>query len=429
MTDDQYAPPDLTLTLTDEDGASCWRCHKEGPDEAGQPLRRECSGCKGQLGLAHLACIVNYAKEKNRQWDGDQGSSAIREFREPWRNCPKCTYLYQGQLAVDLATEFVAFTEEEYSDKRVKLESLEIKLMALQRMEANTPQSEEAEEAKEVAAKILELIEDVKTDEPPPKKKVVKRLKKMEALVYQQLGGIALEEGTKASAKVAMLYFGKYRDISSEIGNTDGIMMAERNINIARSQSNVDRSHEMFEKKMDSREDLEAIGDGVRLAVELKKTRRSIEAERLLKELISTSTEALGPDHNLTKRAESDLAKCKERYVKIYHQNEWKQFQALGYEDDGKTCAVKGPVAKPRTVQEEEKITFPSGEVYPELGTPIVCHGLEEILLNYLNGKIGDLQSRDGKGDSYKVHFEHKDIEECHVKRANLQILFDLPDE
>ena len=53
----------------DDEEDVCWLCLEDGRDESGQPLRRDCS-CRGGSGWAHLPCIVEYAKQKNEQWDG-----------------------------------------------------------------------------------------------------------------------------------------------------------------------------------------------------------------------------------------------------------------------------------------------------------------------------------------------------------------------
>ena len=102
--------PSLALT-DDDDDTSCWICSAEGPYDGNGPLRRECS-CRDGAGFAHLSCIVEQAKEKSRQWDGGK---SLKEFREPWRNCPKCQFPYLGQLAINLQIEFVSFAEEEVS--------------------------------------------------------------------------------------------------------------------------------------------------------------------------------------------------------------------------------------------------------------------------------------------------------------------------
>ena len=124
----------------------------------------------------------------------------------------------------------------------------------------------------------------------------------------------------------------------------------------------------------------------------------------------------------------------KVRYVKIKYQNEWKFFQALRYEEDWEKCIVTGPIAtaqglitKPRNTQDEKMFTVATENIFPALGTPVVCHGLESA--PHLNGKIGDLKSRDNKTDCYGIHFEDKGLESCSVKRKNIRILFELPDE
>jgi hypothetical protein len=48
-------------------GASCYICLDEGPDEGGNSLVRDCS-CRGDaMGFAHLSCIVKYAEQKSEQ--------------------------------------------------------------------------------------------------------------------------------------------------------------------------------------------------------------------------------------------------------------------------------------------------------------------------------------------------------------------------
>ena len=47
------------------EGASCWICLEEEADDSGEPLRRDCS-CRGGSGWAHVACLVEYSKEKSK---------------------------------------------------------------------------------------------------------------------------------------------------------------------------------------------------------------------------------------------------------------------------------------------------------------------------------------------------------------------------
>jgi len=61
-----------------EDVPHCWICHDEGTDELGEPLRRDCS-CRGlDSGFVHLSCLVEYAKQKTKQWDGRNFVKLVR---------------------------------------------------------------------------------------------------------------------------------------------------------------------------------------------------------------------------------------------------------------------------------------------------------------------------------------------------------------
>src|SRR6056300_910124 len=92
------------------EGASCWICLEEGPDESGQPLRRDCS-CRGEhAGFAHLSCTINYAKQKSKN------AAETYEFRtnvfvEPWEKCHHCKQKFRSNLALELSAACVTFAE------------------------------------------------------------------------------------------------------------------------------------------------------------------------------------------------------------------------------------------------------------------------------------------------------------------------------
>jgi hypothetical protein len=45
-------------------GAACYFCLEEGPDDEGKSLVRDCS-CRGDsAGFAHLSCLTKYAEQK-----------------------------------------------------------------------------------------------------------------------------------------------------------------------------------------------------------------------------------------------------------------------------------------------------------------------------------------------------------------------------
>lgn len=90
-------------------GASCWICLEEGPDIHGKPLVRDCS-CRGDSGFGHLSCIINYAEKTSEQL----GHKFNKKCQELWVKCPNCHQNYFGNLAIDMADAFVAFTEKTF---------------------------------------------------------------------------------------------------------------------------------------------------------------------------------------------------------------------------------------------------------------------------------------------------------------------------
>lgn len=151
-----------------------------------------------------------------------------------------------------------------------------------------------------------------------------------------------------------------------------------------------------------------------------------LQSERLLTKLTTLCRRVHGPDHRLTLKAEMYLQECKVRYVMVNHQLEWKTFEALRYEEDGEVCVVKGPINEQEEVETFAVFTNGASLFYKMDGTPVVCHGLKSA--THLNGKIGDLRSRDRLTGRYKVHFEDKNLEPRMIKRENIRILFELPE-
>jgi hypothetical protein len=102
-------------------GAICFIC-LEGDDEddttTGEPLVRNCS-CRGDsAGFAHMSCMVKYAEQKCKQAAAKPSFPApwgpcpdLMTFAEPWTICPNCKQSYQQQVAIDLSSSFVTFTE------------------------------------------------------------------------------------------------------------------------------------------------------------------------------------------------------------------------------------------------------------------------------------------------------------------------------
>lgn len=454
------APPQC-FDNVDNEGASCWLCLGEGPDESGRPLVRDCS-CRGEsAGFGHLSCLVAYAQQKTEQWDGCDGN----KFLEPWTICPSCRQAYQNELAFDLATKFVTSMKGKYPDDQSKqLTALSRQLHTLLRIAI---QPKQTEAAKEIANEILFMIGGMKT----PNSSLPPSIIQLEVATFNDLGRISLREGTKESVKSAIEYFEKLRDISKDMGFVDEVIVAERNIVVAKSKrdgSTTPENEEEIEEEIEKWQEcytkrVEKFGDtnfltveaGLNLANELRKALRAIEAGRLLTKLADTCKQVHGPDHGLTKKTEATLEAGKIQNVgmmwyvakKYQHEHDWKlfegiyfqkwtYFQALRYEDDGEKCVLRGPIASsfiwdctPRNISSQKTFTVASKDIHILVGTPVVCHELS--ISTHLDGKIGDVRSVGGGLDLFKVkvHFEDSDLEPCLIKRDNVRILFDLPDE
>mmetsp|Transcript_7831 Transcript_7831/g.14074 ORF Transcript_7831/g.14074 Transcript_7831/m.14074 type:complete len:169 (+) Transcript_7831:3-509(+) len=168
------------------------------------------------------------------------------------------------------------------------------------------------------------MIGEMKTSNPF----LTKRILRVEGFVYNGLGFIALGEETKESIKTAVEYFGKHRDISKAIGNDVGVNVAEQNIVLAKSiygggskvcnEETLEKSQEWYKHLVEKygEESQTTVTSGMNLAVKLDETNRAIEAERLRTKLAAVCKRVYGPDHGLTKEAESDLQASKVKLIR-----------------------------------------------------------------------------------------------------------------
>ena len=74
-----------------------------------------------------------------------------------------------------------------------------------------------------------------------------------------------------------------------------------------------------------------------------------------------------------------------------------------------------------------KKFNVSSNDVYPSIGTPVVCNGMDSSPC--INGKIGEVVSFDCVKDCYEIRFRDHGLWPCMVKRESLRILFELPEE
>jgi hypothetical protein len=293
--------------------AVCYLC-LDG--EADEPLRRDCA-CRGSdAGFVHLSCLAEYAATKSKQ-AGD-----TNEFRKPWAICPNCHQDYQNEFAVDIASEFVSFVRNQYpNNTRGQVESLHLKLRALNNM-LERLQPVQKREAGVTANVIISLIERMKGEVSP----LPMRYSQFEADAFTVHGHIAIDEGTKESARRAVARFEKVLKVGEAIGDNEGIAIAKRNIADAKSKyegGNTNEelskaSQELYELRIakHGEENEYTIDAGIDYAVYLRKANRGDEARDLLTKLLATSKQVLGSDHNKTKEVEMALEEL--GYIRSY---------------------------------------------------------------------------------------------------------------
>ena len=287
-----------------DEEAVCYLCLDGGADE---PLRRDCA-CRGtDAGFVHLSCLAKYAATKSVQ------TSDLNEFIEPWQICPGCHQEYQNELAIYIASKFVPFVRRQYPrDAERQLVALNLKLCALINMFPHRLQPVQKREAGVTANVLLSLIDRMKGDVSS----LPIRYSQIEAYAYNTHGLIALDEGTEESARRAVVHFGNELQVNEAIGDDEDIAATKGNIAIAKfiyEGGNIEEllknSKELYDLRVAKygEEDEYTIIAGKNYALRLQKVDRGDEARELLTKLLATSKRVLGPNHNTTKKVESEL--------------------------------------------------------------------------------------------------------------------------
>ena len=84
------------------EGACCWICLHEGPDEEGGALLRGGCACRGEAGWGHVACVAKHAV---KQWQAPRGTGGRTDG---WKRCPTCKQPYKGPMRLGLAQAWSA---------------------------------------------------------------------------------------------------------------------------------------------------------------------------------------------------------------------------------------------------------------------------------------------------------------------------------
>jgi len=340
-----------------DDAPVCYICLDNGPDESGQPIRRDCS-CRGSdCGFAHISCLAKFAEQKTEIWDG----YSVGDLSEPWVMCPCCLQPHQNELAVDLANEFVSYVVKEHSsDLLLYLYALDHKLCALVARSINGIQMKR--ESNRIANTMLFVIRKLKADRRYMFDQCIAII---ESSVYNRLGQITLVEDLDGYKK-AIEYFEKCRDLAKAVHYSEGVAIADNNIIGTKKVYGKDISSDEYLKQAQAFYQLQVDVSGqgsvdilkaaLNVAIALKGTNQRRQAEELLSRLIEISKRYHGREHNITKLIESERV----QKVAIGVGNEWKLFKFVKLEENGNKCIVQGPILEPRCIQTEKLFTVAS---------------------------------------------------------------------
>eukprot|EP00571_Detonula_confervacea_P002527 CAMPEP_0172319320 /NCGR_PEP_ID=MMETSP1058-20130122/37344_1 /TAXON_ID=83371 /ORGANISM="Detonula confervacea, Strain CCMP 353" /LENGTH=454 /DNA_ID=CAMNT_0013034333 /DNA_START=28 /DNA_END=1393 /DNA_ORIENTATION=+ len=403
-----------------------------GDDEKGQSLVRDCS-CRGESGFGHLSCIAKYAERKYQDSDQDDNQDSL----ETWETCPNCNQYYQHELRLDLADALLAFLESfpnhpvygNFSCCPLRyMEGMYLKLYALSEQQVGTY----LDDIWKVALELMSLIEKLRACPPwvfgPA---VLERFTELEALIYNQYGMTTVKKHKTVleneGAQAAIKYFEHYRDLSRKVGDSEGITDAGIKVSQCQLAFNGSSLGSSISFLQDQYKQTPSHENGLSLHVALSSERHSIEDERLLAELLVSSRQIHGVEHEQTTFLLKTLKKRRARQVCLKSRALAVEFyQAIRYEE-GNKCLVQGPIATSRDVDKEKTFIVGTDDLILTPGTPVLCHGLKNA--SHLNGKIGDARMFDPLKERYPVHFEDANLKPCLIKLENIRIIFDLPEK
>mmetsp|Transcript_24983 Transcript_24983/g.38322 ORF Transcript_24983/g.38322 Transcript_24983/m.38322 type:complete len:432 (+) Transcript_24983:76-1371(+) len=406
----------------------CWLCHEEGPDASGKPLVRDCS-CRGSTGFAHLSCIVGYAEYQGRK--ALMVDNCADSFTKAFDFCSNCEQDYQGLVEYQLKKAAVDFVEKEDG---LKYPDLSVHVMKNRLTVLDVANEEDKQEGEELCSKIVSIIDDLKLDND--NWYVKDGLVYMEASAYGAIGRFCMRVNTEKSLKRAISALEKGCDLFRLMGDKISVLVAEEVLKEVEAQiSGVTHHHgpalssarKYYEYCVQNygASNLYTIAAGRSFAFSLYSSGRTIEAERLLHSLLDTSRLTHGHDHVDTATTAFCLEAVRERKVLLRSTDE--VFIALRYEDDRKSCVLRGPLTHAERMGNEGQVfTVASSDItlHDRLATPVVCHGL--IQRAHLNGKIGDATEVDRDNRVCKICFEEAGLEPEEISYDNFHILFGL---
>ena len=364
---------DLTVvTMTVPDGAECYLCLDDRPDEAGKPLVRDCS-CRGNAGVAHLSCLTMYAEQRSQKGsDKSDVFDVLNDFIDPWHKCNNCKQPFKNSLSRDLSSACVSFAETAHGhvdnsveDKTKVMMARKVNIMTFingmrEVYEIGVDKTILRGECKMLIERFMELVDQIKKDMKMENGWVHMPQNSYEYgmfyVVYNDFeatgnnywGMLYNWDGTQAqdtmaietSYKKAIAYLTRARIIYNLVGNDFSsnemevqiIMIREKLVEMSKEGDANEYSAALFEKaKYIYEHNIESHGlssvttitSGFNYVNMLYRAHCDIQAERLISELAAISHRVHGPNHNSTIMAEKTL---KQVQVALIHRKAIKDF-------------------------------------------------------------------------------------------------------
>ena len=163
----------------------------------------------------------------------------------------------------------------------------------------------------------------------------------------------------------------------------------------------------------------------------------AVKAERLVTELLETSTRIFGPEHNLSVRARGAYEGItRTRSVMVFRNNERTIFDVIEYDRQNDSYVLTPTESNPDGMEEQHKrlqgqqsICKPRYLCALDRCVPVIVFGLPEGTLHHLNCKIGEVVGVRCADEppyllkDYFIQFEDDELENTHIPMANVIML------
>ena len=389
------------------EGASCWICMEEGPDEKGHPLMRNCA-CRGEAsGFVHAPCVAQYLVIEEKK----KGVEAIDA-------CKNCNQPYQGDMALAVAIARLNLCEAEgieHSNERYLREKIYV---ASCQDNVGNPK-----EAIEILEECLTVVQS--NPEMDCSKRFEFEIIKNMGLFYST-NQLDVEKGEKCLQNA--MDIGRKYGYDQQVEALKPVVTFNR---LGEGRGGFDSSIVM---RRALQENLEKYGKNHDITIEnacglayaLRKEGYVTEALATAKSALEDARSILGPSHSTTLEIES--------FVNETDETENRRHRYFVVDIKSENATINGKIVqvqrrlkgddKKYIVQDfigkKERFKARIDQLLLCKNLPVTCHGL--INAAHLNGKKGRVKRYQKDVNRYEISFDDKSTKPCLVRPENISI-------